>query len=323
MYQTKEIEGLSFKLRKYFVFTKYPTVKYLVKVLVALSCFVYILAKINSDWNVITSVQTEQTYLYGIACLLLSFVNWGLESGKWMYLVNEGASFERFLKSFKSVCAGVSTSIFMPNRSGDFIGRMVGYGYKSKKEIVYLSVVSGIAQLVCTILFGGIGLYLLVQDYSIVADWNFLLVGFGLTMLVFGTIVGWKRKEIKHKLVLWGFTSTVKVNAITSVIFLSLFRYIVFIIQYFLIMKLVGIDISFYTAFVFTSVLFFVMAIVPTFFLSEIGVKGAVMIYLFSLIGIPAINCMGASVFIWILNLALPALLGSWFIVKPKAIVAA
>ncbi|MEJ7737659.1 MAG: hypothetical protein WKF97_09555 [Chitinophagaceae bacterium] len=60
------------------------------------------------------------------------------------------------------------------------------------------------------------------------------------------------------------------------------------------------------------------MALVPTIALAEIGIRGKISLELFGLFSTNHIGIVAASAGIWGINLMLPALLGSLFILRIK-----
>src|SRR5690606_38464307 len=102
------------------------------------------------------------------------------------------------------------------------------------------------------------------------------------------------------------------------VLILSLFRYLVFITQYVLMLRLMQVDISGWQAFWLISVLFLILAVVPTIALADIGIRGKASLELLGLFSANKLGIVTASLGIWAINLLLPALIGSILIVGIK-----
>ena len=86
-----------------------------------------------------------------------------------------------------------------------------------------------------------------------------------------------------------------------------------------------GLKINLFDGFVLISMIFFIMAIVPTIALSELGVRGSVALFLWEIYSTHArgldvegsgLIVLAASAFLWIVNLMLPAIIGSFFVFK-------
>lgn len=92
----------------------------------------------------------------------------------------------------------------------------------------------------------------------------------------------------------------------------------VFVIQYFLLFRLFGVSIEWWQSFCAVSVIFLVLAIIPTFAIAELGLRGKVSL---KLLGLFSANSLGISITtatIWLINLIVPAIAGSLLIVSIK-----
>ena len=61
-------------------------------------------------------------------------------------------------------------------------------------------------------------------------------------------------------------------------------------------------------------VMLFVISIIPTIAISEIGVRGSVAVYLFGLISANALGILSATFVLWLINLLIPAIIGTFFV---------
>ena len=98
-------------------------------------------------------------------------------------------------------------------------------------------------------------------------------------------------------------------------------RFVVFLIQYFLLFRLFHVGVSWWEGLWSVSVSFLVMAVIPTIALfTDLGLKGKVSL---GLIGLFSRNDLGiwvTSLSIWFINLIIPALAGSLLILSIKRI---
>jgi hypothetical protein len=95
---------------------------------------------------------------------------------------------------------------------------------------------------------------------------------------------------------------------------LSFGRYFVFLFQYYLLLRLFQVNVYWLDAFALVGVMFLVLAIVPTIALAELGFRGKVSLLLFGLLSSNHIGIIATAAGIWIINLILPAIAGSIFI---------
>ena len=103
------------------------------------------------------------------------------------------------------------------------------------------------------------------------------------------------------------------------ILFLSLVRYLVFIAQYYLFFSVFGVDLSWLQTAGGISVVFLVMAVIPTFtFLTELGLRWEASIQVIELFSANTVGIFATSFSIWLVNLIIPALIGSLLILNIK-----
>ena len=94
----------------------------------------------------------------------------------------------------------------------------------------------------------------------------------------------------------------------------SVGRYIIFTAQFFILLNLFSVEVSYINSMILTSTMLFVISIIPTIAITEIGIRGSVALYLFTLVSNNSIGILSATLCLWIINLVLPALIGILFI---------
>ncbi|MGZ4056900.1 MAG: lysylphosphatidylglycerol synthase domain-containing protein [Bacteroidia bacterium] len=264
--------------------------------------------------------------LYISAILILMFANWGLEALKWKLLIDPLESIT-FSSSFKSVFAGITVSIFTPNRTGEFAGRVFFLQKADKIQATVMSLAGSVLQLGVTIIAGVVAYFILENKYydyfkteQFISGTSILLLLSLLVLIVVIIFIVFKLKD--HKIIrLKKYTNVFKMhskNRLSFIFYLSGIRYIVFSIQYYLALKIFGITGGITIIFSLIALTFFVTSAIPTFALSEIAVRAGVAIYFFETICQNRVAIVSSSLFLWIINLALPALIGSIFVWKLK-----
>jgi hypothetical protein len=90
-------------------------------------------------------------------------------------------------------------------------------------------------------------------------------------------------------------------------------------IQYSLVFPVFGVSLGFGQVWGGMSVVFLVMAVVPTFtFLTELGLRWGASIQVLEIFSTNTIGIFATSFAIWLINLIVPALIGSLLIVSIK-----
>jgi hypothetical protein len=99
---------------------------------------------------------------------------------------------------------------------------------------------------------------------------------------------------------------------------LSFFRYLVFVLQYILLLQVLHVGIFWFDGFWIITILFLVLAIVPSFAIADLGIRGKFSTGLVSLYIQNTVGILGTTFVIWFINLFIPALAGSILILGIK-----
>lgn len=268
--------------------------------------------------------------------LILVFVNWGFEARKWQLLLRTLQPFS-FFTAYKSVLSGVTLSLNTPNRIGEYGGRILYVKEGNRIKAISLSIAGSISQLIITLIMGCFGLiYIIYCKNSNAPSLVLGLPVFWLKTLLFlcscATIIillfyfrmAWLTKLIEKipaaaKYV--GYISVLDdVNAklLLRLLYLSLLRYVVFVIQYILLLQVLDVSILWLDGSWIISILFLVMAIVPSFAIADLGIRGKFSTELLSFYSSNTVGIIGTTFGIWFINLFIPALAGSVLILSIK-----
>lgn len=271
---------------------------------------------------------------------LLMIVNWGIESMKWQFLINK---VERigFLKSFEAVLSGISVSIFTPNRMGEWFGRVFIMKKANPWKGVFITMIGSFSQLLITLIVGSISLIFYVPIYFKDTDFysKYLLYGLILIVVVviaallliflnLTSIPGFVSRLLKKRFVHFNeylsVISSYSTFELSTVLLFSFLRYCVFALQFYILLMMFSVDIPLIHGLMIISLVFFVMTAIPTVTLAELGVRGSVALYFigqyFGRFGVIPdkinIGIVSSTSTLWLINLAIPALLGTLFVYR-------
>ncbi len=251
--------------------------------------------------------------------------NWSIEAAKWRLLMQPLQRLS-FLTAFKAVFAGTSFAANTPNRVGEYFGRMIYLEEGKRLQSIPLTVTGSYSQLIITLLMGSIGLvfYIQLAQYSMLTTislfWLKLFLIGAISVTCFALLVYYKLSFIVniisklpwlHKYAY--FFNTVdglSTKLLNKVLLLSLLRYMVFLAQYLLVIQAFGIEVAIHQEAVLVAVLFLVMSIIPSFVIVEAGIRGSVSIELFKIVTTNTVGVVATGIFVWLLNLMLPAIIG-------------
>ena len=263
--------------------------------------------------------------------ILLMIINWAIESLKWKLAISKIQKVS-FAKAFMAVLSGVSFSVSTPNRMGEYLGRVLYMEEGNRLRTISLSIICSMSQLIVTLFMGVIGLIILMPRMNTSEFgsglWVKVLLYGVIAVLVVLTVfyfrLSWLIKWIDRIPAMARYTYLV--NAIESahatmllrLLSLSVIRFLVFGIQYYLLFRLFGVEPGWWQGFWATSVMFLVLAIIPTIALLEVVQRSTVALKIFGLLTTNELGIGLTSVSIWFINLIIPALIGSLLILGIK-----
>ncbi len=298
------------------------------KIVIAVLSFGFIYFKIKnelSEHKLSDIFNGVSDYKFLIIVILLMFINWGIETIKWQKLIRclEPIPFKQ---AIKGVLAGVSVSIFTPNRIGDFGGRILALKPENRVSGVFATLLGSLAQLLTTILFGLCFLPMYIySDTNINVPTNFnynLLLITSLTLCILGLIVFFNPKYITmvFKKQKWfkfvDFISRYSKKDMFNVLILSIIRYIVFFTQYHLLLLFFNVDITLLQSLCGISLIYLLTNLIPVLSFFEFGVRGSLAIIILGIYTPFSVSLLYASLLLWFINLAVPALAGIFFMFR-------
>lgn len=303
-------------------------------IFIVLSWSLYIQIKNQQDlplrWQQIKSSWQHWKF---IAVIILMFLNWGIEARKWQVLVQHVQPFSLW-KAFKSVFSGCSITMLTPNRIGEYGGRILYVEEGNRIKAISLTLVGSISQFLVTILLGCAGLFFLrffSQEQPVLpALWGDVLIYLSVTIAVISALfylrIGWLvrtmeklpalQKVVRHIRVLDEFDNVQLIRIFS----LSLGRYVVFVLQYLLLLQVMQVEIPFITGFWLISVFYLVLAMAPTIGFVELPVRVSACWALLKFYTSNELGVSATALGIWLINLVIPAIIGSLLILSVKIV---
>ncbi len=277
------------------------------------------LAHIFSSFNGVSAWQL--LLVFG-----LMFINWGIEARKWQLALRHSVKVS-FIASLRAIFSGTTFAFFTPNRMGEYMGRIIHIEEGKRISSITLTIVCSIAQLLITMIAGCIGLLFIRSHISVVYGVNiifwinlllYVIAVCSLVLTLFYFRLSWLVKWIEriprtgrwmaYIKVVDGFNATILLRILS----LSGVRYLVFVIQYYLLFRVFGVEIGWWQTFWSVSAVFLVIAIVPSIaVLTELGIRWKASMEIIQLYSANSAGILAGSLAAWIINLVIPALIGS------------
>ena len=265
------------------------------------------------DWNQFLALLERKKSILGIGFILyLSFQNRFLEILKWQNLAQRLKPLS-IPKATEQVLAALTAGLFTPNGIGEYAGKALYFPKKDTKEVVFLNLICNGIQMILSILFGIIGLIILGYWFEVSI---LLLVVSSVSLILY----------LLKKITIKGYSLSQffsKINALPKKmhqknIYLAVLRYLTFSHQYYFLFLAFDVDLPYFTLMGTIASVYFLASSLPTFQFLDFAVKGGVSVYFFGLLGINEWVIVFISMLMWFLNIVLPVLIGSVYVLRFK-----
>ena len=283
--------------------------------------------------NSLQQIPFGTAFRYLILITVLTAFNWGLEAFKWKQLTHKLQPLS-FKAAYAAILTGQAVSFSSINRVGESIGKSMLLSDGNRLKGMVLSFVASASQLLVTLLAGLLAvigmydrLYLQLQAQLHISDlvlsvlYVALFFSVALFIICYAAIPFFANKLAKLSffskyVFLLESIQTIPKQLLLQLTIVSGARYLVFLLQYVLIFILCGVVIDVLTLMALTSVLFLILAIIPTLTLAELGIRGKVSLLLFGMYSTNTLGILAAAGGIWFLNLIIPACFGGFILLR-------
>jgi hypothetical protein len=271
------------------------------------------------------------------ALVLLMMLSWGWEAVKWRMLAGKLEPVSFFL-AYKGILYGVSMGMITPKRSGEIAGRAMILSPGLRWKGMLINMAGSICQLIVTLVFGLLALWIVLKwfhgrgfsmmpapdlDAQSVIWLLYALPAMLLLVLVialFRPLLSWLLGRPNLPVWVASFKLFLEISRkeFSLLMLMSLLRYLVFLLQFYLLLRLFQFPLSFVEASLSLALMYLLMAAVPVSALAEVGLRGAAILLVFDFIFADAAvlapardAALTAAVLgLWLINLAIPALAG-------------
>lgn len=302
------------------------------KIIILIFTFGYIYnALSNSDaifkFNKLIELVKTNGFNFNIFFILIfAIINQIVEALKWKYAMSSIEKVSLY-KSLASVFSGISIGIFTPNNIGEYGGKILYLKDQNRGAGLVVNFITSTSQLVITLTVGLLAFLFFFEKYipseNIVLNiLTYTIVAFICLLLhlfininrlsIYADKIKYLIKFKKYIQVFDQFHS----KKIVVILLLALFRYAIFSTQYLLIIYYVAPTLSLSSILMMTSLIFLTQSILPSFAITEIMMRGSVAAFFFAYISNDVLSMVASAFSIWILNVILPAIIGSYFVLK-------
>lgn len=290
---------------------------FIIKIVIVGGAFYFIYNQLahndKLDWQKFLLLFQKNYSITGIAfLLLLSVLNRFFEILKWQNLVSYLHKIS-LAEATKQVLGALTAGLFTPNGIGEYAGKALFFEKSKAKTIVFLNLICNGIQMILSVVFGTIGLWVLGYGF-----WVLIILGVSIFFFLFSFLF----KKIKIK----GYSIEKLIHKINEIpksihqknIFLAICRYLVFSHQYYFLFLAFDVDLPYFTMIATIAAVYFLASSLPTFQFLDFAVKGSVAVYFFGILGVNEWIVVFISTLMWFLNVVLPVVIGSYYVMNFK-----
>ena len=295
------------------------------KLLIVGGAFYFIYKKLSNEdslnWDkFIFVLQKEQSYTSIAFVLLLGVLDRYFEILKWQNLVS---SFRKITisESAKQVFAALTFGVFTLNGLGEYAGKALFFSKSNTSKILFLNFICNGIQIILAIVFGILGLLFFNANYNVITTKTVEeLFGFILILMISFFFIkkirikGYSIETLIHKI-----NETPKAIHQKNMLF-AICRYEFFTHQYYFLLLTFNVDLPYLILISTITSVYLLSSALPTFQFLDFAVRGSVAVYFFGILGINEWIVIFSTTLIWFLNVVLPVLIGSYFVIRFNSI---
>lgn len=289
-----------------------------------------------AEWEALSEITATGAGLILLAFLLIPF-NWGIEAIKWRTMLAGYYPDLTLFNSLIAVFSGIATGIFTPNRIGEYAGRVMHLKAGHRLEATLYLFVDRLSQMVVTF---GSGLCALEYFFAFEQASLLDLVPLPLETILAVRYLAWAIMTLAMSMMLWPrwfhqqlfqrFSESKHIGKavkalgrldrkmLVSVMGLCCLRYMVFSLQYLLLMVAFGYVGDYSLAIMLILSVFLIKSSLPSIAITELGVRESVAIAVMGVFAVSPWIAFSSTFVLYIFNIIFPTLIGLIFVYQMK-----
>ncbi|MBV6419198.1 MAG: hypothetical protein DAHOPDDO_00410 [Ignavibacteriaceae bacterium] len=310
------------ELQKYRLINK-TTVVIAAKLIIAAGLLIFLINFIDYD-QIISAINEANLLMIGLV-LILGVVNIGLQYIKWRITCNEVLEVKDNSKIFRSLFFGFSAGIITPLRIGEYFGRGIEFRDKSLVQVTVATLVDkffpllmvasigSVSSLLFIYYYHNVSIYLVLSLFVLIFSFFYLLLMLLVSNRFWNSLL-FSRLNTSSRV--RSFLDKLKIfenldkRYFYKMIVISFLFYSCFLIQYALLAMAFSNHFNFINYLWAANLIMFSKTIIPPVSIGELGIREGVSIYFLTQMGESASVGFNASIFLFIINLLIPALIG-------------
>ncbi len=283
---------------------------------------------LSEIWALFKVQLKESPLAWLLTALILMPFNWLTELQKWIPFIRQHQDLS-WKDGMKAILTGISFALFTPNRIGEYGGRILYVKPENHWKALMVHLVGSFSQYLILLGLGLLSVGWLAQRFWDI-DVLYIRAFLGLCVLLLGLLtliffnMDWvvaQASQIKWLRPFKRFVKDIRVLSqfrridLLKVLGWSGLRVLIYSTQYFLLLRYFGVDISVLEGFSGIFAVFFLQTFIPLPPITALLTRGNLAILVWSQFGANEISILAATFTLWIINLILPALIGTFSLI--------
>jgi len=314
-------EGLFWKNKTVIIFA--------VKILIAAGLLIYLASSIEYG-KILSAIENANQLLIGFA-FLLSFANIYLQYSKWRLTCEQVLQEKKKSKILTSLFYGFSAGTITPLRVGEYFGRAIVFKNKSLIQVTVATLIDKFFPLMIVAFIGSVTSILFFYFYfntSIYLTLSLFIVLFTLSYFFAMLLLSrrfWNNIFFSRIKKITRFQSVIEklqvLKSLDRIYFykmtiISLLFYFCFLLQLAILVSAFSHNYNFINYIWAGNLIMFAKTVIPPISLGELGIREGASVYFLAQFGETASAAFNASIFLFIINLLIPALVGLVLLLK-------
>lgn len=254
--------------------------------------------------------QLKQVSIFSMFVLLiLMFLNLWIESIKWKTVLNSENQIS-VGSALKSIFVGQAFAFYTPNRVGEYAGRTLMLISGNKVMAVGRMAWSNYAQLIVTIVAGSFAVFV----HPPILSWLRWVTPI---LMIIALMIYFHQRPFIGWFKIFNFLQ-IETSLKVRLLFLSLLRYSVFLLQYCWVLHILNIPIPYVEYIIGVAVMFLCLSVLPTISLTELVIRGQLVLLIMAPWYHNGLMLITLSTLIWLVNFLLPAIIGAFLLLGFK-----
>lgn len=302
---------------------------FLLKLFIAAGLLWFIVSEIKFS-EIVSAIEGANAGFL-IAAFILTFLNIYLQYIKWKFTCNLLLNENSKSKIFTSLLHGLAAGVFTPARIGEYFGRALVFKEKPVYKVALATLLDKFFPLLMVAIFGSISSILFLHFQYEVTSFITLSLFIALFTLFYFLIYFllnerfWdsfifeklrKSKRLRYFLDKIKEFKNLDRKYFSKMLIISFLFYFCFLVQYALLVAAFSHHFNFFDYLWAGNLIMFAKTIIPPISLGELGIREGASVYFISRLGESASVGFNASIFLFVINVLFPSIIGLFLLIK-------